>query len=900
MKKKVHIFLINHGTILASFFFPLILMLGIYAFQRVFPFGNETLLTIDLGQQYIDFYADYQENLLSNPSNFIYSFQKSLGGEMIGLWAYYLSSPFNLIFLLFPKDQLSLAVTILTLIKIAAMGLSFSIYIKKVFPGKSWSMITFSTIYAMMGYTIVYQLNLMWLDGLIFLPLIALGLEKMMREKRGWLYSLFLGITLYANYYIGYMICVFLPLFFIFRCIPLSKEENWTFKDLAKQIGLFLSHSLLAAGLVAVLLFPTFYTLMDSKAGYMNPDFPLEWAYPPLEILSKFVLGAFNFDQMPSGLPTVFVGTTALFSFIIYLFHKNFPVSERVYSFSLALFLIVSMNIEALNKIWHAMQYPVWFPYRFAFLFSFFVILNSYRAFSTGIKLTYLHIVLGLVASISISTYLWKNLDTFDYLTLAQIIAAQVIFFLVLLLLAFNRRKYPIWQFLLLALTIGEMTANAAISLSRLGYVDHDQYSYETQAIQYLADEIQAVDDGFYRLEKTFHRSKNDSHQAQYKSVTHFSSTYENSMPELFKHLGFTAHNGFTVYSNGTLLTDALFGLKYYLNEVEFEEPSQDKNDFSEPELMNHPFQAPDNFNWDSVQTKPDLNHYPIVRRFNNIDVHQNPFSLPIGFAVSEDIQSLTLENSHPIDLQNELIHALAGTSGQLDLFLEEEFASIDLHNTSIKGSNLNRTVYKNDLDEEAYIEFAFQPNLQDSYYMTFHPKIKYDDANLTLNDKPFDQYPTYYEPIVLNLAAQSSNRTTRFRIELESNQLDIANMKLYRLNTPLFRQLISSLQVGGLNVTESTSTSLKGQVTNTQGKELLLFTLPYSPGWTVTVDGEKVTPYETLDSLMAIDLPLGTHDIDMHFTPPGLWEGVGISLISFVVLFFLDKKEKEWKNQLN
>ena len=91
-----------------SFLLPLFVMVVIYATMGVYPFGNSTLLTVDLGQQYVDFFSYYRTTLLSDPSAIFFSFTKSFGGEMLGLWAYYLMSPFNFIFLLFPAVPVAL------------------------------------------------------------------------------------------------------------------------------------------------------------------------------------------------------------------------------------------------------------------------------------------------------------------------------------------------------------------------------------------------------------------------------------------------------------------------------------------------------------------------------------------------------------------------------------------------------------------------------------------------------------------------------------------------------------------------------------------------------------------------------------------------------------------------
>ena len=98
-----------------------------------------------------------------------------------------------------------LAVTCLTLLKISLAGLSFGYLLKKSFSGTGFILAAFSISYALMGYTIVNQLNIMWLDGLIFLPLIVMGLEQLIAEKNGLLYSIFLPlimqhISLFASY----------------------------------------------------------------------------------------------------------------------------------------------------------------------------------------------------------------------------------------------------------------------------------------------------------------------------------------------------------------------------------------------------------------------------------------------------------------------------------------------------------------------------------------------------------------------------------------------------------------------------------------------------------------------------------------------------------------------------
>ncbi|EJE98154.1 hypothetical protein LMA_08243, partial [Liquorilactobacillus mali KCTC 3596 = DSM 20444] len=117
MKIRLTHFVRSHYPLIISFFLPIFLMGGYFISQEMFPFGKSSLLTVDLGQQYIDFFAYFRRTLLSNPSGFFYSFSKEVGGNMIGEWAYYLMSPFNLFLLLFPEKYLAAGVMLITLLK---------------------------------------------------------------------------------------------------------------------------------------------------------------------------------------------------------------------------------------------------------------------------------------------------------------------------------------------------------------------------------------------------------------------------------------------------------------------------------------------------------------------------------------------------------------------------------------------------------------------------------------------------------------------------------------------------------------------------------------------------------------------------------------------------------------
>lgn len=69
-------------------------MCAVYIINGTDPFGDVSILTADAKIQYKDYYG-YLWEILHGNANIDYSASKSLGGQMVGLVAYYLTCPLN-------------------------------------------------------------------------------------------------------------------------------------------------------------------------------------------------------------------------------------------------------------------------------------------------------------------------------------------------------------------------------------------------------------------------------------------------------------------------------------------------------------------------------------------------------------------------------------------------------------------------------------------------------------------------------------------------------------------------------------------------------------------------------------------------------------------------------------
>ena len=162
--------------------------------------------------QYAPFFSEFQYKL-SNGSSLLHSWNIGMGINFSALYAYYLASPLNWLLVLCPKNLVIEFMTYSIVLKIGLSGLSFGWYLRKRWGRDDFGVAFFGIFYALSGYMAAYSWNIMWLDCILLFPVVMLGLEKLVREKKGMLYSISLGICILSNYYISIMICIFMVIY---------------------------------------------------------------------------------------------------------------------------------------------------------------------------------------------------------------------------------------------------------------------------------------------------------------------------------------------------------------------------------------------------------------------------------------------------------------------------------------------------------------------------------------------------------------------------------------------------------------------------------------------------------------------------------------------------------------
>lgn len=490
-----------------SFSIPIILLCGLFIYNTITPFGDNSLLLIDMDGQYISFFSYYKE-LIAGRADWLYSFSKSFGGGMQGLIAYYLMSPLNLILCFFSTENLATAMSVLAFLKIGFCGLTSFIFFSNISEYKIPNLI-FSTFYALMGYNLAFISTPMWLDAVIILPIVILGIERILSHKGALVYILALSYAIITNYYIGFMVCIFSGLFFLYRWITAPKLQ---------PLLNFTGASLLSGGLGAFVFVPAFASLQGTPKAVLGLDslISLEPMFRMRDFINGLLFPApFTMENHTNGLPNVYVGCAVLILIAIYFISKKFSVKEKLLSFAFASFMVLSFYFKGLFLIWHGFDNPVWFWHRNSFLFSFLLLYIAFLGFSALNK--------TMVTRFAFYTLSAINL-------IAVMVNAQSV-------IAFN----------------GSGTT-----------VDFKQFLKDVTPI---VQEIKSSDNSLYRLEKTFSHNSNDAMLLNYNSLTHFSSGEKMTTRKITLRAGYDTVEQYSSYLDGsTISNDSLFGIKYLLS----------------------------------------------------------------------------------------------------------------------------------------------------------------------------------------------------------------------------------------------------------------------------------------------------------------------------------------------
>lgn len=848
-----------------AFILPIIIIASVFLLRKIGINSNRTILFSDMFSQYIGYFGKLKE-VLSGDGSIFYAFNKSIGGNTIGLFAYYLGSPLNLIILLFPKELLANAILTIYLIKIGICSLTLAIYINKVYKKNDYSVLIFSLCYGLMSYNIVFHMNVMWIDGVMLLPLIALGIENIINKNKYKLYIVSLFLAIISNYYIAYMICIFSVLYFIYKGIIYKKING-------KNILGFIGSSLIAGGLSGYLLIPVVLSLMTGKASLKNLSDGIYVTESIFSTLSKTIIGSYDYNQILSGPANIFCGVIITVFLLLYFINEKIGLRAKLLSAVFIFILFLSFTINIFELLWHGFNYPVGFEYRNSFLFCFLIITLAYEAWINIDKLKIKDIIISLFICLALDIVIL--LQRYSHVSVKKI-AISFLFVLIysFIFILFRKvsLKRSVINFLCIIIVICELSLNIYLIIINNIYISQNYVKQYIEDLSPIVEDIKKDNDNFYRTEMTFNNTLNDSMLLNFNGLTHSSSTNEKNIMNIVDSLGYKTASTCEIYNQGsTIPVDSILGIRKLISA---------KN----PKIF-------------SCYDHLENHYYNVIKDYVDYVVYENPYALPIAFMVNDSLKTLQQDNiDNLFDYTGSIFDSMVNE--ETNLYNKLEVTDIKLNNVEAI-TELEENLYtKIDTEKEASIDITIKSKDNNPVYLFLKSNI-YEEA---IDNNIIGTIRGSAVEVISNGGAKYAQFTglgyniqfignyndgeeIKVTIKLAGDTTTIKEVQVYSCNMDNFEGVYENLSSNTIENTEYKDGYVKGDVTVTADKTLLYTSIPYDEGWTLKVDGKDCEYIKILNGFIGVELEEGQHNIEFKYKLPGFKVGLSISIISLIAL---------------
>ena len=882
--------------LLLCFGIPVVIMYLIYLMMEIHPFGNGSVLVLDLNAQYVYFYEALRDFVWGDNS-LLYSFSRQLGGEFMGIYAYYVASPLSYIVALFPKDRMLEALLCIFLLKTGLCGLTCGYYLSKITRPKKFSgvnIVIFSTMYALCSYAIVQQNNSMWIDALIWLPILTYSIEQMIKYRKFKLYVISLALTIMSNFYIGYMVCIYVALYFFYYYVAQSEngKNNPLLEKLhfAKSLLRIVVYSIIAVGISAVIVFTAYYSLTFGKTTFSDPEWEFALKFDIMDYLTKFLPGSYDTVRR-AGLPFVYCGVLTLFMLPVYFISSKISNREKIMSGVIITVFSLSFMVNIIDLIWHGFQEPNWLNYRYSFMLSFLLVVMAYKGFtnmegvSSKIHLTTTAFITLFLVVAQKYTFQSYNKEQGAQLDPIQTIGFTLLCLAVYLIIlgVYKSAKNKTSMALVLAVVVclemfGNGLSNVVAFDNDVIYSSYSSYNDYMDKIRPIVDTVQEKDTSLYRMEKINHRRANDNMALGMKGLSGSSSTLNRETVGLLNNFGYSSASHKSSYYGGNPVNDSLLGVKYIV---------ADNDEPGEKVVEN-----------DSIKSMMSR-YYVLYESDENYNVYYNPYSLSFAFGVSNSINNFEFIGEDdkviyftPYHKLNAVVSAMLGSEETVEIFKEIDDVTLTLKNCYENDFIADHHDYRpKDSDEAAYLIYeVVAPKTGDIYF--YVPSQYSRQLEIIINDKTYSSFYTEDTTRSMLLGYFEEGEKVEVKVKLMKDRIYVKDAEdvgcFYYLDNEVFSSSMNTLAATQMVVDKYTDDHINGKITTSADNQTILTTIPYDEGWCVKIDGKEVEYSKTLDSLISFEVEsAGEHTVEFIYRSKAFVYGM-LCTIFFTVLFVL------------
>jgi len=820
---------------------------------------KNTLLYSDSNLQYVQFTTELWD-ILHNKGSIFYSWHNGLGSNWLPTFAYYTSSPTLLSLLLVPRDKVALLMTFLIWIKLSFASGTMTFYLHR--KHNSISALIFGLLYGLSGFCLGFYWNIMWLDIVMLFPLLVISIEKLVTQGIKRWYILFLAVMVWSNFYMGFILCLFVPIFFVVELygnrIPLRLAKH--------RICAFILSSLLAVGISGILLVPSALALKETVAS-QSPFGGISIYTRATQVVNSMLFP--SQVTVLDGPPNLYTGMLITLLCLFGLAIKKKDRKSVCYMILMGIMLL-ACYFSPLDFLIHGLKYPNCLPSRFSYMLAFVSIVLAREMYLTPVSKwcrKWMGLMVGVLILYSfaseyiISTVL--NLPRMTNNTIFCIDIFAVLVYAVLLFYKDNSKKIRVG---LLGLVCIELVCSV---------YTHFPHKLQKQFKEYATDYTR----GAYRVNSQSNYRPNQGSIDGTKSISNFSSFAPYNVLRGLWGLGYTSGTSMVQTRNPIPIGDDLLGVRFYFDL---------ENCSTQQAIINRVFRNAENIVGDSQESVA-----------NGVYVNRNTLSL--GYVASNRLRDWKTNNYNTFSVYNDLSSKLVNEQvyRNIQVLKPKKGINVKLSGKPIDTTGLYSLTVPNPtkINREPFIEYECK--VPQTGNIAILVRGRGSTLYVNTGEKVYKSYVS--DGGYCYISDLEPNTKLQIRLSLGKTSVEMGNPKYIRkgtvrvqvagLDKSVYQEIIEKLSQSQLEHILMSEIQLDGDI-NVREDGILMTSIPDN-GWWVYVDGVRKKPVTVMNGMIGVPITTGKHIVHLEYHTPGLMLGLIISLSSISLLGILYASEK-------
>ena len=807
----------------------------LFIYFGIYPFGKNTVLTGDLYTQVAALFYHLWDVIRGNGSLLV-DYTSGAGESFFGIFAYYLVSPINLVVLLFKRNDIYLAISLVVALKIILSSITCLYSLKYIFKKDNLMFVPLALLYAFSGYTLVcYQIT-SWMDVVYMFPLIVVGLKKLIEEDKPIMYGITLFLTICFSFYLSYIMIIFI---FLLAFIYIKNNiENKRQKRVMLSIGIY---TVLPMIMSLFITYPALRQIFGSARTNISKN------------IFNNLLGCL-FDKL-----NYFNISILLVAFTILLIVERKSNKKFLKWYIPALLvLVIPYIVEPLNKVFHFMSYS-FFPNRYGFILFYLLVIGGAYFFSKNntkniknkldekvkIILGFTSVILLIGIYFIVFRFVYKDLEVAVY-SISMIYAKKafiilsllsvVIFGVCFILNIFREKKT--YKVLMYIVIISNICFNTSLYIGLRDYQGMIKDSFG------ILEEIENKDNSNYYKLKTDIKNiddfvVNEGIVSNYQALDHFTSLVNRNSVEFYKSLGYSSFWTMIFSSGGTLFSDSLVSNKYFLTDRDI-----------------------------------DSSFYTLKSSKYGYNFYELNYDIGYGYLAQNNFK---LDKSDTFSYQNKIYKSITGSNDLFSVYDISDIKNIDTKNNGkcVIKSNDNYIEYNISIKEKSilYLDLA----------LTMDESIKGSINNVMMiyiNDELYkDDYPIKTSNGIYELGVYEE-QDINVKVKL-IKPIDIEKLSIASMDVSKYEEFILNNKTN-LGIKFDKNKITIDSVINTDG--YLVIPVSYSDNYRVVVNGESTDTVKMYGGLLGVKVNKGHNKITYTYRNRDLEKSLIVSLIATII----------------